>query len=156
MLAALQSSSSDAVDTVRITFEEKLEMPMIRSGILSLFIVACAFSTQNVHAFWGWMADSAAADFSDADWEILKATARETLDTSPDGEQVNWINETSGNKGAMKPIMTFTYDNQHCRRMAFLNVSQKGQRDVVNYNLCQQPDTTWKFVADSVVSASQN
>ena len=129
---------------------------MIRSGILSLLLVVCALSSQNVHAFWGWMADSAAADFSDADWEILKATAREALNTSPDGEQVNWNNEASGNKGAMKAIMTFSYGDQRCRRMAFLNVSYKGQRSVVNYNLCLQPDLTWKFVADSVVSASQN
>ena len=84
--------------------------------------------------------------------EILKATARDTLDSAADGEQVNWRNEETGNRGAMKAIMTFSYQDTTCRRMAFLNVNSKGNRGVLNYNLCRQSDGTWGFVSDSEIT----
>ena len=53
------------------------------------------------------MRGAAVQDFTEADWDIVKTNALSTLDSAPDGEQVNWRNERSGNKGAMKAIMTF-------------------------------------------------
>ncbi len=127
---------------------------MTRNLTLLSLLVSLLVFTSDAFAFWGWMRGAAVQDLTDADWEILKANARNTLDSVADGEQVNWRNEETGNRGAMKAIMTFRYENQTCRRMAFLNVSSKGQRGVANYNLCKQPDATWKFVADSVVVAN--
>lgn len=129
---------------------------MSRRYVLATVLVVSLFTASDAAAVWGWMRGAAVEHFTEADWEILKATARETLDSSEDGAQVNWANKDTGNRGAMKAIMTFQYDGQNCRRMAFLNVSNKGQRGVSNYNLCKQPDDAWAFVADSVVTAHQN
>lgn len=126
---------------------------MTRKITLLTVLLALLVLTSDAYAVWGWMRGAAVQNFTEADWDLIKSNARSTLDASPDGEQVNWQNEDSGNKGAMKVIMTFQYDNQTCRRMAFLNISRKGQRGVANYNLCQQPDATWMFVADSAVVA---
>ena len=126
---------------------------MTRKITLLTVLVALLALTSDAYAVWGWMRGAAVQNFTESDWDLIKSNARRTLDASPDGEQVNWQNEDSGNKGAMKVIMTFQYDNQTCRRMAFLNISRKGQRGVANYNLCQQPDATWMFVADSAVVA---
>jgi len=125
-----------------------------RSIIQCILLLSC-LSSSSAHAIWEWINDSAVSEFNDADWEILKSTARETLSNTPDGDQVNWKNEASGNRGAMKPLMTFSYDGHTCRRMAFLNVNHKGIRGVLNYNLCQQPDATWMFISDSEVTAAE-
>ena len=124
---------------------------MTRNITLLMMLLSLLVLTPDTYAVWGWMRGAAVEDFTEADWDLVKSNARSTLDSAADGEQVNWHNEESGNKGAMKVIMTFQYDNQTCRRMAVLSISRKGQRGVANYNLCQQPDTTWMFVADSVV-----
>ena len=124
-------------------------------GRMALTVLVCVVglaAASNASAFWGWMSGAAANDFEDSDWEILKATARDSLDNASDGEQVNWRNEATGNKGAMKAIMSFRHGGKDCRRMAFLNVSNKGQRGVANYNLCRQDDGSWGFVADSEVA----
>ncbi len=129
---------------------------MTRILTLAVVLTTSVFATQNAFAIWGWMQGAAIGEFTDADWEILEDRARETLNTAADGEQVNWRNEDTGDKGAMKVIMTFRYNDQTCRRIAFLNVNNQGQRGVANYNLCKQADQTWKFVSDTAVTANQN
>ena len=71
---------------------------MIRVGLLVLTLLVSLFGSLESHAMWGWMRGAAAIEFNDADWEIVKNTARRTLDTGPDGKQVNWTNGASGNK----------------------------------------------------------
>lgn len=99
-----------------------------------------------------WMRNSAMADFTDSDMTILTAEVRRVLDSVADGERVDWRNDATGNRGALKPLMTFRYNDQECRRLAALNVSSKGKRGVVNYNLCRQDDGTWKLVSDMAVN----
>lgn len=127
---------------------------MTRNLTLATVLITSLFVASDASAVWGWMQGAAIGEFTDADWEILKIKARSTLDSVPDGTQVNWRNDDTGNKGAMKAIMTFRHTGQTCRRIAFLNVNHKGQRGVANYNLCQQPDDTWKFVSDSALTTS--
>lgn len=124
----------------------------MRQKISAVLIVILLSLSTGAHGFWGWMTDGASAQFTEADWDILKDTARETLDAAADGKQVNWRNSETGNRGAMKALMTFMYEESTCRRMAFLNVSSDGTRGVLNYNLCRQADGTWGFVSDSEIS----
>ncbi len=126
---------------------------MVRRILAGITFSAALVSGASAHAVWGWMQGAAVGDFNDTDWDILKTTARDTLDNAPDGEQVNWRNDDSGNRGAMKALMTFQFEGSTCRRMAFLNVNAKNQRGVANYNLCRQSDGTWALVADSTVAA---
>ena len=126
-------------------------------GRIAVLVLVSAISltlSSNATAFWGWMSGAAVNDFEDSDWDILKSTARTSLDSAADGEQVNWRNEATGNKGAIKVIMSFRHGGKDCRRMAFLNVSNKGQRGVANYNLCRLEDGTWAFLADSEVAGN--
>ena len=98
------------------------------------------------HAVWGWMRDSAIAEFTEQDWEMLKATTDDVLENAADGEQTNWKNAASGNRGAMKVIMSFQHQGLRCRRIAFLNITHTGTRGRANYNLCDQPDGSWKYL----------
>ena len=125
----------------------------MRQTIGTVLLVFGLCVSASSHAFWGWMRGTVVNQFDDSDWELFKATARMTLNSAADGEQVNWRNEQTGIKGAMKVIMSFEHDGQACRRMAILNVSSSGERGVSNYNLCQQDDETWGFVSDSEITA---
>ncbi|MEM9624470.1 MAG: RT0821/Lpp0805 family surface protein [Pseudomonadota bacterium] len=124
---------------------------MIRRTVSMFLCISCLLVSHNATAMWGWLRQAAVTEFSEADWDLLKATARQTLESGADGEQVNWRNEDSGNKGAVKVIMSFQYDSRPCRRMAFLNVNNKGVRGVANYNLCKSAGV-WEFVTDSDVT----
>ncbi|MEE4361468.1 MAG: RT0821/Lpp0805 family surface protein [Pseudomonadales bacterium] len=111
------------------------------------FLVGVAPARSN----WAWMGGSAVLEFTDRDWEILKAEARRVLDEVDSGVRVDWRNEESGNSGAIKALMTFTHEGMTCRRLAFLNLSKKGVRGVSNYNLCRQDDGGWAFLSDSEI-----
>lgn len=128
---------------------------MNRIALLVLVSMVGVLASPNASAFWGWMRGAAVNQFDESDWTMVKATARSTLDSAADGEQVNWRNEATGNKGAMKVIMSFQHQGQDCRRTAFLNVGKNGDRGVVNYNLCRQADGSWGFVADSELTLNK-
>ncbi len=123
---------------------------MRRSAVLvALVVMLGAISAE---AQYRWMRDTAARDFTEADWEMLRAETRRVLEEVESGVRVDWKNESTGNGGAIKALMTFEYRGRTCRRLAFLNVSSKGRRGQANYNLCLQEDGTWGFVSDSEVA----
>lgn len=103
------------------------------------------------YAMWGWVRDAAVADFEESDWQILRTEARRVLEEVDSGVRVDWRNNETGNSGAIKALMTFTYNGMTCRRLALLNLSKRGIRGVFNYNLCRQEDGQWGFVSDSEV-----
>ena len=103
-------------------------------------------------AQYRWMRDTAAREFTAADWDIVRAETRRTMEEVESGVRVDWKNEATGNSGAIKPLMTFEHQGRTCRRVAFLNVSSKGRRGQANYNLCRQDDGSWGFVSDSEVA----
>lgn len=123
---------------------------MRRSALLLAPLVL--LGTIPVEAQYRWMRDKAVTEFTAADWDILRAETRRTLEEVESGVRVDWKNEATGNGGAIKPLMTFEHQGRTCRRVAFLNVSSKGRRGVANYNLCRQEDGTWGFVSDSEVA----
>ena len=116
---------------------------------LLIAMLAGLLIAPNAFGIWGWMRGAAVGDFNDADWELLKATAGRAFDEAADGERVNWRNDATGSSGAIKPLMTIDHELGHCRRVAFLNVSAKGERGVSTHSLCRQADGAWKFVSDS-------
>jgi len=123
---------------------------MPRSATLvALLVLLAAASAQ---AQYRWMRDTAARDFTEADWEILRAETRRTLEEVDSGVRVDWKNDATGNGGAIKPLMTFEHQGTTCRRVAFLNITSKGRRGQANYNLCRQEDGSWGFVSDSEVA----
>jgi len=124
---------------------------MYRCAIVAVGLLL-ALGTLSAQANWRWMRDSAASEFTDADWEILRSEALRVLDEVESGVRVNWENQATGNSGAIKALMTFEHQGKTCRRVAFLNVSSKGRRGQANYNLCREDDGRWGFVSDSEVA----
>jgi surface antigen len=122
---------------------------MFRSAILffALLLIAAPFA----HGNWAWMRGAAVTEFTKEDWDILQAEATRVLEEVESGVRVDWRNEETGNSGAIKALMTFEYQGQTCRRVAFLNLNRKGVRSVSNFNLCRQDDGAWAFVSDSEV-----
>ena len=116
---------------------------------LRLACLAALLVAPSAFGMWGWMRGAALGDFTDTDWEILKATAEQAFNEAADGERVDWRNEETGNSGAIKPLMTIQHELGQCRRVAFLNVSARGRRGVSTHSVCRQEDGTYKFVSDS-------
>ena len=105
------------------------------------------------HAVWHWMRGAAVTDFNESDWALLKEAAQELLNNRPDGEQVNWSNPDTGNRGSLIVLATFSHNDQVCRRAAMRNLTFRGRDEKAAYSLCQQEDGTWQFVAESALLA---
>jgi surface antigen len=114
-------------------------------------IIALALGVAAPAAAVKWMRDAAVTEFANSDWDLLRSEVNRVLEEAEDGEQVNWKNPETGNRGALKVIMSFEWNDQRCRRLAALNVTKKGTRGVMNHNLCRQADGAWKFVSDSAI-----
>ena len=92
-------------------------------GVALLLIL----SSGTGHAVWRWLQGSAISDFKDADWELLQQAAEEVLNEKPDGEQVNWSNPDTGNRGSIMALATFSHEGRTCRRAAIRNLSVRGR-----------------------------
>lgn len=116
-----------------------------------LLLLALLLPAASAHAVWHWMRGAAATDFKESDWSMLKATALEALDGKPDGEQVNWSNPETGNRGSIIVLASFTHEGRVCRRAAMRNLTYRGREDKSAYSLCRQKDGDWIFVAESTL-----
>ena len=117
---------------------------------LALFLILVSIALPG-HAVWQWLRGAAITDFQESDWEMLKATAREVLNEKPDGEQVNWSNPETGNRGSIIALATFAHDGMKCRRAAMRNLTFRNREDRSAYSLCQQEDGDWIFVPESAL-----
>lgn len=81
---------------------------------------------------------------SDADRKLFQETAREALETSPDGNAVSWQSPVSDTHGVVEPLSTFDRDGMRCRRMRFESHANKvsGKSE---HTLCKTADGTWAF-----------
>lgn len=129
--------------------------PQLRRSITACLAVCLLAAALPGHAVWHWMRGAAVTDFNDSDWALLKETARELLDNRPDGEQVNWSNPDTGNRGSLIVLATFSHQGQVCRRTAMRNLTFRGRDEKSVYSLCQQPDGTWQFVSESELLAAE-
>ena len=100
------------------------------------------------------MHNPALQEFTDSDWDILKAETRRALMEEEDGAQVDWNNPETGSGGAIKLIATAEYRGQTWRRAAFRQFTAKGSEVHGVYYLCHQQDDTWKFVTESEMRAA--
>ena len=125
--------------------------PRLTAQISLIACVLLTLTAPSSHAVWQWMRGAALADFKDSDWVMLKATARQVLNEKPDGEQVNWTNPETGNRGSIIAIETFTHEGDHCRRAAMRNIAASGKEGRATYNLCQQSDGDWIYLSPSAL-----
>ncbi|MEE4382949.1 MAG: RT0821/Lpp0805 family surface protein [Pseudomonadales bacterium] len=96
-----------------------------------------------------WLRDSATGSFTEADWGLVRGTVEEAFANVEDGERRDWSNPDTGSRGAVKPLLSFRHEGLQCRRLAFLNVSERGGRGVVAYTLCRGDDGALRYLPRS-------
>jgi surface antigen len=122
---------------------------MARRSMALAILVTLSVVALPASAFWAWMRGAALDDFTERDWEILKAEARRVLDEEPDGTRVDWSNPETGTGGAIKPLRTVESEGRTCRQTAFRQFTASGKKGQAVYHLCRQDDGTWRFIAES-------
>ncbi len=133
----------------------KLKRPQPKRVIASCVGICLLAAALPGYAVWQWMRGAAVTDFHDSDWALLKEAAQDMLNNRPDGEQVNWSNPDTGNRGSLIVLATFNHQGRVCRRAAMRNLTFRGRDEKAAYSLCQQEDGTWQFVAESELLAAE-
>jgi surface antigen len=123
---------------------------VLTTGLVLLLNAAPALAS------WTWMHNAALNEYSDGDWEILKAEARRVLVEEDDGTSVDWSNPETGSGGSIKVLATMQFQGRTCRRAAFRQFTASGRKGQGAYYVCHQEDDTWKFVAESSIRAAQS
>ena len=93
-----------------------------------------------------WLNYSPVSFFNDKDWEMARATARNALDNTADGETVNWDNPESKNGGSMTLVSTSNDGGSNCRTMKIHNYSRNGMTGTAVYDFCKNTENEWKVV----------
>lgn len=88
---------------------------------------------------------SPSAYFTEKDWELLRAAARDLLDNRKDGESVAWKNEENGHNGTLEVLNTYADFGTTCRRLkVFSDAIEVSATRVVN--LCKNKEGEWKIL----------
>lgn len=117
---------------------------MIRASLLlSALLLLPAVSMAEGGGMYGWLRASPVQVFTQEDWEMLRKTARETLDDAPDGTNATWRNDDTGHSGSTMVISTYEEDGRRCRKATFTNEA-RGMKGVQTHRLCKANDGTWK------------
>jgi surface antigen len=123
-------------------------MKKSRILLLSAFASLTFFAQLTQASNLRWLDYSPARHFTDQDWEIATAAAREALNDKEDGVAVSWENPASKNHGTLTPLNTQQADNTTCRDLRIENHAGGLSGNVI-YQFCQQPDGKWKVNQES-------
>lgn len=129
--------------TVRNTKLKSKNKAMILAALILLggTTSVCATNLQ-------WLNYSPVRFFTDQDWQLAKAAARNALDNAKDGETVEWKNAKSGNFGSLTPIATESKDGTTCRMLKIANHARDLDGTSV-YEFCQRSGGRWAAVQGS-------
>lgn len=94
---------------------------------------------------WQWLQNSPLEYFNDKDWDLMRGTTNELLDSQPDGSARMWDNPDTGNKGQVTVLSSGEHDGMKCRRTRFHLEAKNGLTSSGLYRMCKMPDGTWKF-----------
>jgi len=114
---------------------------MKRLTVLMLCLGCCA----SAHALnYQFLRHSPASTFTDGDWEIAIATAREALDDAADGDSRAWTNPDTGHQGSYRVDAAPTGSPEGCRKLVIHH--RTGQASATTeYVVCPQEDG-WRFL----------
>jgi surface antigen len=129
---------------------------MLRDKILTKLLGPLALACAVAPAVAGnvmFLKDSAISRMSEADVELMDATARSALEDTADGESQRWENTETGATGVVTPVATFEQDGTLCRRLELLNEA-KGITGRSAFVFCRQPDGSWKIPAQAPAKAA--
>ena len=91
-----------------------------------------------------WLDTSPIKFFTDQDWELMRSTARRTLDKADDGTTAAWSNPETEASGSITVINTYEEEGRRCRKTKFFN-SARGLTGTGIFRLCKVEDGTWKI-----------
>jgi surface antigen len=115
-------------------------------GAALVMLVCMPASAQN----WiGLLKNTPAERFNDEDIKLFLEASRKALADTPAGDTVKWQNPVSGNRGELKVVKTFDWQDHPCRQIRI--TSEAGDRKGSNVlNLCQI-EGKWKVLSPSEV-----
>jgi surface antigen len=114
-------------------------LPAALLCVLGCFLVSQAtLASANLR----WLDYSPVRHFTDKDWDMARAAAKEALENSADGMAVEWKNPDSGAHGSMTPLTTRQLDGRTCRDLKIRNHAARLEGGGT-YEFCQQPDGEW-------------
>lgn len=141
-----QSPSSSLSGRLKAEFTYETEgMPCRRSR----FIIAnerrrepFQFEICRVDGAWE-IRETPAKLFQPSDWDMLNASATQTLNHREAGIPFSWFNKETGNAGAQVATTTVKKDAPPCRQLAITIFSRAGRSSSGVYTFCQGADGVW-------------
>lgn len=118
---------------------------MKKSRLLTYTALACAtlFTNALSASNLRWLDYSPSRYFTNQDWDIAKAAARNALDNTENGVTVEWENPESKNHGKLTPLNSSEKNGTTCRDLKIENFANTISASNV-YEFCKRPDGTWK------------
>ena len=118
---------------------------MIRIQILTTICVLSSMLSMSAAASsWGWATETPIGKLTPEDIDLLKATARDVLNNSVDGQEVHWSNPETGHSGTIAVSNTRKVKGQTCRD-TIVTIDAVSIKGTSEYLLCAQKDGTWKI-----------
>ena len=82
----------------------------------------------------------------EADQQQMYSTTQAALETGVSGDQSQWYNPDSGNKGSITPQPAFNNnEGEYCREYQ-QTVTVGGEPETAYGTACRQPDGSWKII----------
>jgi surface antigen len=79
---------------------------------------------------------------SEADWELLKRSVRQVLETQKQGATANWAGKQSGRAGRATLLRVFERGGMRCGEVEHVFTASGGNRYVLPF--CRTGDGPWK------------
>jgi surface antigen len=125
--------------------------PLLPHLLLRALPVAAAIALAGAPALaqnWlGLMRNTPAERFNDEDMRLFNDSLDKALGATPAGQSVRWENPKSENRGEIKVVKTFTWQEHACRELRITNQSGDRKGDSL-LNLCRVDDK-WRAVSPS-------
>ena len=90
-----------------------------------------------------WLQYSPVSYFTDEDWRLARAAAKEALNEAELGKAVTWENTESGAQGSSTPLKAIKKDGMPCRYLKIYNNANETSGESVHL-FCKIADGSWK------------
>jgi surface antigen len=128
---------------------------MIKSLFLLTLIASINVSRAELSLNLDLVDNSPATQFSDEDWLLLKAKAKEILEDKREGVSDFWVNNTSGHSGTVKSVnSTFSDNGTECRQLEFVTKITNSTTTTL-VSICKQRGGQWQEVGDRHADVEQ-
>ena len=110
--------------------------------LIGLFICAIALPATALNL--KWLRNTAAINFTEEDWRLVKETADKALNEATDGTTLSWENEETGASGSSTPLKSGKKDGMRCRYLKLKSIARGINGEMV-FLFCKHEDGIWKI-----------